>query len=859
MASTLYARTAAVVAAAAFILGAAGCAALAAVASEHAAPDAASVPAGVTAPAGPRDCAPAPAVLESPGRDPTAQALRHYLRGRLHMSNQDSILAMEEFRQAASLRPDIARLWMNLGLVQYDSGSAAAAVASLEKALALDPKDEATLYFRSRIAASQGDLPAASEYVQRLMDVAEKGSPYHILGLYHLARVKQNVADLDASIAAYQELFDQLATPKPFFQRFPELFLVYRSQLQLKQQLAALLMKKERHDEAIVLLQEVLAARPDNSQLLLLLAAAYRAKGDLPRALEWARKVIEVSPDGDAGYRLLVELHKEKGTPNDVIPELEACRRRSPNNEALAWQLAAAYKTAGRDADALAIYNELSRGAGQGDDAVQAALKAAEVHAEKGEFAEALSVLAGTMKSDIASAAVLVRAAKLIDGLTDPGAVYRDAQRLVADDVRAYGPFIMVGMLAEKLKRYSEAVTLYDKALVREPKAAIAVSRKADLLIASSLHEEALNVYRKAVAAGLNLPVFHRKMGMILEHLDRPDEALAEYRTTRKAAPEDKPTRYLLASLLARQGQFAEAEEELTTLLAREPKEIQAYCQLAEIKMIQGDLDAAERQVAKALAVEPKAALARMMLAELRLRQKRYEDAERLAREMLVEQPGDHDVRLIRVYALAGMKRNPEAAAEVRALLAANPEKIGWRYLLAGLYQESGQRDDAEKELQTILQREPNHAPSNNDLGYMWAERGVNLPQAEQMIRKALQFDPESAAYLDSLGWVLYKQGRFEDAVRALEQATERSPELDAVLWEHLGDGYWRLKRADDAAKAWEKSVSIHEAAKKDAEPDAQRVRRKVESIRAGAAPDVAPAGASGPPPQPQAKTQPQP
>ena len=71
-----------------------------------------------------------------------------------------------------------------------------------------------------------------------------------------------------------------------------------------------------------------------------------------------------------------------------------------------------------------------------------------------------------------------------------------------------------------------------------------------------------------------------------------------------------------------------------------------------------------------------------------------------------------------------------------------------------------------EAELEALLQLDPEEAGVNNDLGYLYADQGKNLEKAEAMIRKAVQEEPDPAAYLDSLGWVLFKRGRFKEARR---------------------------------------------------------------------------------------------
>jgi tetratricopeptide (TPR) repeat protein len=764
------------------------------------------------------------------------------------MIDQEPMRAVDELRQAAALAPDVPRIWLRLGVVLYDSGNTSAGVEALETALRLKPDDAETLYYRARVARNMGDNPRAGEVLTTLLETAPRLSPYRILGTYLQAQLCQERKDTDGAATQYEALLALVKEPQGFFQRYHEIYALYNSQLQLRVTLGRLYLAAGKPQKAIAVFKDALADRPDVPELLVLLCQAYTQQKDYAGARDWARKLIDARPDDIAGYQVLAETYRAQGQPNDVIPELEKYRRERPDNRMLAFQLASAYEAADRKNEAAALYRELSlpTDTAQGT-SVAAALKLAELAIQSNQPVEAIEALGAALSSGVADSAVLVRGAQFIDGLKDAdrAKVYQEAQRLVADDHRNYGPFVLVGMLAESLKRRDEAIALYDKALARQPRAAIAYSRKADLLIDAGRHPDALAVYEAALKAGLDLPAFHRKMGMILEYLGRLDEALAQYRLTRQAAPEDKPTRYLLAGVLTRLGQLEEAEKELQGLVARFPKEVQAHTQLAAIALQRGDLEAAEREVGQAQALEAGAVGPRAVLAEVRFRQKRYPEAEQLARGLLTEQPGAADVRLLLVYILAAQRRFDQAITQVRTLLAADPENLALRYLAAGFCSEMGDTATAEQELQQILQKKPDHPPSNNDLGYLWADRGIHLGQAEQMIRGALKAEPKSPAYLDSLGWVMYKQGRFEEAVRTLQEATQLAPELDAVLWDHLGDAYWRLSRREDAAKAWEAAAKILQAQGAGAKPGVlDRVRQKMQNAGAGQSPDVAPLGA---------------
>ena len=790
-----------------------------------------------------RDGLPPRTPLETPGDDPLQQALRHYVRGRLLMSRQDTAAA-EELRQAAHLAPGVPCIWLNLGLARYDAGKVDAAVQALDRALVLAPQDASALYFRGRIAAARGNMARAADLFDRLLESTDPLTPYHMLGTYHLARVRQNLGDLGAAAEAYQALLDALGAPQAFFRRYPELFLLYRSKVKLCARLGRLFLGQGQADRAAEILREALRERPRNPDLLDLLARVHVARQDFASARRWARRLIEVQPDDATGYRRLAETYHAEGRAEDAIGDLRRYYEAHPQNQALGLLLASALESAGRTQEAARLYQDLCRpGATTGADPATA-LKLADIHLESGRPVEALQALAATMVTEEVHSSVLVKAAKIIDGLEEPAEVYRQARRLVKDEVSHYGPFVLVGMLAEAADRPADALGLYEKALSRQPKAAIAYSRKADLLIRDHRLADALSVYRTAVQAGLDLPVFHRKMGMLLDELGRLDEAIEEYQKVLDRAPSgDRVTSYFLASALGKADRFDEAVAVLERLLRRRPKDLRAHVQLAGLHLAQDKLDAAEALLLQARDLHPDATGPLAVLADVHYRQERYDEAIALAREVLQAEPDRQSMRLLVAYAMAGKGDLQAAAKEVRALLAADPENVERRYLLSGLYAEMGRPKAAEKELVRILDIHPDHAPSNNDLGYLWAERGENLSRAEAMIRRALKADPKRPAYLDSLGWVMYKQGRFQEAVGPLEEATRLAPELDPVLWDHLGDSYWRLDRPEDAGKAWKHATEILQKQEKPAKTeDLSRLRKKLKQLHRGGRPEVAPA-----------------
>ncbi len=809
-------------------------------------PDAArDGPADAEAGRGQRDCSAEPVTATVPaGGEPTAEAMAHYARGRTLMIAGEYAVAARELEQAAQLEPNVALIWHRLGEAFFEAGNLARAVEGLDRALAIEPADPEVLCLRARAAHGLGRADESIRYFERLLERAPDDSPYVILSRYHLARIYQQQRNLGAAIDQFTALLELLDEPRLNFRQNPEVFMLYRRKGQLRQILARLYLLRRDADRAVEVLRDHGEQLPADRELLGLLYHAYTQAGDYDGAREVARGLIALEPRSGTGYQRLVQTYTAENQLEGAAVELEKICEEDPANHVAAFHLASVYESLGRDEKARDIYQEFANRPDPLTHAdASASIKLADIHVREGRPVEALEMLARALSGRPTESNLLIRAARLIDGFEKPAEVYEEARKLVGDAETRFGPFLLVGMLAERVGRPEDAIALYDEAISREPRAAIAYSRKGDLLLQAGRTDDALATYRRAVDTGLDLPMFRRKMGMILERLNRIEPALEQYRKARAGAPHDKPSRYLIVSALLKLGRLGEAETELETLLRDFPGDTEAQYQLAGLHLVRGQVAEAEKLVEAALQADPGAARGKGLLAEVRYRQGRFADAERLAAEVLKDEPGNAELRLLLAHALAQKGQFRQAVREVRALLAADPENIRFRYILAGLHQQMGDQAAAESELLVILRKQPDHAPSNNDLGYLWADRGVNLERAERMIRSALAVAPDSPAYLDSLGWVLYKQRRFDEAAKALGRATELAPDLDFVLWDHLGDVYWRMRRTEQATDAWQRAAKLLQAGKRPEGADLERVRDKLHDARAGEPPDLAPAG----------------
>jgi tetratricopeptide (TPR) repeat protein len=102
-----------------------------------------------------------------------------------------------------------------------------------------------------------------------------------------------------------------------------------------------------------------------------------------------------------------------------------------------------------------------------------------------------------------------------------------------------------------------------------------------------------------------------------------------------------------------------------------------------------------------------------------------------------------------------------------------------------------------------------NGAEAYNYLAFMWAEHNMHLDEAEEMVGRALQFDPNNGAYLDTLGWIHYRKGKFEDALNELLRAVQNLTRPDPIVLEHIGDAYAKLNRVPQALDFWQKAAAL--------------------------------------------------
>ena len=186
------------------------------------------------------------------------------------------------------------------------------------------------------------------------------------------------------------------------------------------------------------------------------------------------------------------------------------------------------------------------------------------------------------------------------------------------------------------------------------------------------------------------------------------------------------------------------------------------------------------------------------------------EPAVRVVQEQLKETPDDRSlyITLAQIYERNKRYGDAEAALAKAEELSKGPQELEDIYFLSGaVYERQKKLDLAEQKFRKVLEINPESAVTLNYLGYMLADANLKLPEAVELLKKAIELDPYNGAYLDSIGWAYYRLEKYDLAEDYLLRAVSRVSR-DATIREHLGDLYFKTGRLHEAAAEWERALA---------------------------------------------------
>jgi tetratricopeptide (TPR) repeat protein len=706
------------------------------------------------------------------------EALKLYGLGVMREHQNRLIEALRTFEEARRLDPDSAAIHRALMPLYFALDRLDDALASCRRVLELDPSDYETSYRYARHLRGVGQTKEALAALLRTADCPRLKECLEVRAqvFNDLAQMQEEAGELDKAEKNLREVLAILDNPAALMEQGPyNREEIVKQAAETHERLGRLYLRSRKSDEAIEEFQTALKTDPQRPpRLSLNLAEVYIARGDSGKALAQIEDYLRSQPQGMEGYELRIKLQRELGRQAELLPSLARSAAADRNNQPLQLLLAREYRNAGRAALAEPIYRKLLEQSPT-PEVYRGLLQLYKDQGRRGadRFLFELDEAIGTASGDKGRG----KKVEMDEAQTEA------AQRAA---VRARAMLIVLREDAELVKLLLPAAT-----------ARLTVGRGPRLTTALML----------ATLAG----------------------------RTRQFAAAEALYRHCL---VVRQGTDNEHEiySGLLTVLSLMHKN------QAIIEVCNEGLKSA--QFTHRLLFLQELAVAHMGLNHVRESLAAIDEAVRVAG------PNSKlSCRIERAQLLSQAERHERAIAECQALAkeynqSGDVHKI--RSALSGIYSAAHRHDEAEEQLLLILKDDPDDATANNDLGYLWADQNKKLEEAEKRIRRALELDQrqrnslarvdvdsdrDNAAYVDSLGWVLFRKGDWQEARRQLEKAsTLPNGDDDPVVWDHLGDVYFRLKEKSKAAEVWNKALELYESGGR-RRPD-ERYREIKEKLR---------------------------
>ena len=439
----------------------------------------------------------------------------------------------------------------------------------------------------------------------------------------------------------------------------------------------------------------------------------------------------------------------------------------------------------------------------------------------------------------------------------------------------------------DQLKKPKEAAAAYRRSLDLDPDNGDAERGLASALLADEQFDEALKVLNTLIAADPTDSQSQIRISEVQRRQGHYDEAMA---TLEKAKSQvqagsteelelkynealdydalgkfDQATSVLTGILDASshpEGKYSEQEKQMRAIfldrlgiIDREENKtaeaVAAYKQMVDFGgdfaqrgydgEVQAYRDAHQWKDASAIAAEAAKVLPKDHMIQLTYANQLVDTGEvneglALAKAQLTGGADDREVVEDLAQTYIGLKRFTDASEQLDkadALASKPDEKLYVLFLRGEYYDRQKMYDLAETQFRKALAIDPQNAAVLNYLGYMLADQGQKLPEALKLIRQAVDLEPQNGAYLDSLGWVNFKLGQYSEAEEYLRKANERMSS-DPTVHDHLGEMYQKTGNLKMAVAQWERSMTEYaHSLPADADPeDVQKVQHKLENAR---------------------------
>jgi len=772
--------------------------------------------------------------------------------------------ARDLLEEAASICPDNYGIRLSLAEIEHRTLNEGKAVQICDELIAAHPERIEAYQLKGRIYEDTGQVAKAMEAYKKVLDKWPACNDV----IRRLLRLALGRGNLDLVIEICKK---RLEREPRHFQTLWWLAYVYDIKAQEKND-PALYRESAKYYEA------ALESRPDATKLYLRLGRVYLRLGNRDKAVSALRRGIIadstdreirrafedlVSPEGEdeeilAAYRSLADEYPNstdiqklyadqllaRGKYHEARRQFERLLSLEPTNVKVLLELGK-LDLRERDWDkAKAHFERAVSIAGEDVDVYQ---EIGNAYLDADRYGKAVALFNKVLEREpkrVAAYFALAQAYQQMDELDKAAEVLRRGLAAVEKQKSRKPLLLALSTIEQQRGNFADAVALLRQAYDIDRTDMITFFRLGNLLLTMGDDESFKELLQQGRATfRRRMDIFQETLVFLLMDFHRYNEVIPELRSLIERHPDQWRYYASLATAYQRLRQAANGErlfdeardrlgdtpdfyrfaERYYTLNYRHQEAADAIRKLIEISTVPRAKETADEWFA----------LYGSLIYHLG-RLKKYDEIgrvlERAERELGKIDP--KQMRMLRARALAEMKHYDEAVAIYREMLKESPDDPSLYYELGAVLNEAGRNTEAEKALRKCLAllprlpRDPEkrdlRATVLNHLGYMFVEDGVKLDEAEKLLDEALKLNPRAGFIIDSKGWLEYKLGRYDEAVRLLKKAADYSSE-DPTIYSHLGDAYAKAGQNKKALEYWQKALRL--------DPSLQDVKAKIEKI----------------------------
>ncbi len=776
---------------------------------------------------------------------PSLDALEYYARGRASLANREPpYAAVALLEKAAQLDPDSAAVQYQLAQAYLAASLADKALRAYQAATALQPDwiDAQHEKARLQLRYSQSDALATLITATRTREYASNDGDAAAVDL-DLAQLLRQLGYDRAAIEQYEKLLWRLSRRSLSVRGHPQVAALARRPEPVQLELARLYEKRGRLAAAISVYDKIAQTAPDAFAPQAQLVRLQLAAGQPQVARAQAGELVRRFRASEASIALFREAFKFNNPAGDALAlaELQRLHAADPTDVNVTRALVELLAAQGLDRDAEAL---IAGAAVAGRPNVDLLRRLVRIGLAKGDStAAARALIAATAAAPDVSVELAALWSPMVQSWR-PSPVTPDMLAKLSlpeslDTARQY----WLARVASETGRTSVMRSSLSKALAARPVFVPAWILRAEQIWQDDAAAETRQSESAQLAADAR-SVGEEKLALMIEAIaaarSQPSpEELPVFERAFQSPGDEPPPEFQLAHgvSLLRANQAQQFERAMWKVISDYPTLDQPYLLLIAYHTRSNAAGPALKVVSTWLANDPGAIGARLEQADALIAARQQPAGEALLLELLDESGFDPAVlaRLQLFYARADrmpqffeelqrrMQKEPQNGSLIEAIVgtrisqgqtpaairdlesaaAAAGDQPNLLYFIAGIFHQLGEKTRTEALMERALQIDPGHISSNNDLAYFYSEAGVQLTRAEAMARRAVAAEPENSAYLDTLGWVLYKQSRFAEAIVQLRQAVANASPIDPVLIDHLGDAEYRLGDVESATKQW--------------------------------------------------------